>query len=155
MSVKDVINGVVGSKDFKEKVNETSYLAHLFVKKEEMQWQIGFYNPEKDKMIVFLENGSFLLEDDVYKEEGSVTELSLDNVKVEFEQASSIVDESLQKYPQHQPTSQIFILQNLNQRILWNVTVITSTLHVLQLRIDANTGEVIVEKLENVMNFKV
>jgi uncharacterized protein YpmB len=51
------------------------------------------------------------------------------------------------------PTKKIFILQQKESPI-WNITYLTQSLNILNMKINAETGQIIEEKIESAMNFQ-
>ena len=65
MKLKDVIKKLESHSEFVEwkKKNNGYYLAHAFMmmdKANENMWQIGYYNPKKDKITSFILEGDNL-----------------------------------------------------------------------------------------------
>lgn len=51
------------------------------------------------------------------------------------------------------PSKKIFILQQKESPI-WNITYLTQSLNILNMKINAETGQIIEEKIESAMNFQ-
>ena len=92
--------------------HQSSFLSHFFsqinnVLEGKSGWEIGFYIPEHNKITVFLEskeNFQIKPEDDVFKkDESKVEELSLDEIKINYEEASKTFNENVNKlFPNEQ-----------------------------------------------------
>jgi hypothetical protein len=51
------------------------------------------------------------------------------------------------------PSKKIFILQQKESPI-WNITYLTQSLNILNMKINAETGQIMEEKIESAMNFQ-
>lgn len=139
-------------KSFKEQ-NQLSYLSSIFILDNNLQFD--FYNKETDKITSFtLKDKEITSEESkVFKQENSdVKELKLDKVKVDIKKVKSILSKSLEKYNQREK-KEIIILQS-QEEPLWNVSYITTEFKLLNVKIDAISGQILSEKIESVLNFK-
>ena len=86
------------------------------------------------------------------KEKTKINELHLEDIKIESvdELIKKLVDE---KYNSEEEANKIIIIQQTEFPV-WNVTYVTKALNVLNVRINAITGEIIEEHFESIMNFK-
>ncbi|MDP4012818.1 MAG: hypothetical protein Q8R00_04405 [Candidatus Nanoarchaeia archaeon] len=137
-------------KEQKEKHKEI-YLASFFkmADDEKEEIQLHYYNPETDKMILFIIADEITSqESEVFKQSDAIIkELKLDEVKINFEEASKIISKLLsEKYNHESPNKRIFILQNLEKPI-WNITYLTTSINLLNVKINAITGEIISENI--------
>lgn len=137
------------------KDNKDSYLAHIFIMDNADSIDVGFYN--KDDTITTFEvkgkNISLKSKDEIFKkEETSLKKLNLEKVSLNFKQVDKIAEEFRQKhYKNELPNKKIFILQHLDSGQVWNVTIVTASFNTLNIKIDANTGEVLGHKLRSLM----
>lgn len=136
-----------------KKNHVSSFLSHFFCQlsntlEQKTLWEVGFYNPESNKITIFvqLKNDDFEIkpEDDIFKQEKTEVELlETEKIKVSFEQAKSSF---LEQLPIHFPKQVLgdgfIVLQCLNKKILWNFTYITAQIKFINLKIDAETGQV-------------
>ena len=150
-----------GIKEWREK-NKEDYLSSMFLTcgkdKPNNDWQIDFYNKEKDKMHSFIlkENGDVepMLDNDIFKEkEKVVNPLNLEDVKISYEDAINNANAIMkEKHPGEDVNKQIIILQNLEQ-LVWNITFLTSCFNLLTIKVDAVTGEILKEEFGSLMSF--
>lgn len=110
-------------------------------------WQIGFYDPGKDKITTFLqekEGFSQQGEEDVFKKETDLIEaLELKKVDFSFEKARELWEKNFPALFGHEQSGEGFvILQTLEKTPLWNITSVSSTLKFLNMKINAQTGEI-------------
>lgn len=158
MELKTAIEKLEQSELFSEfkKENPDYYLAHAFtiVDKVQMDWQIGYYGKKKDNVFVF-EVGAEVSkhpQSEVFKKPGTIVkELKLDDVRISLEQAVNITDELVkEKYSFETITKTIVIIQNLEKEI-YNLTLVTATFHIINVKIDTITGEIISEVRESIL----
>ena len=161
MELKTAVKKLEASTIFKEflKKNSDFFLAHCFTLVEQVQgpWQIGYYSPKKDRVVVFevdkeiSESG----EEEVFKKPGKVVkELKLKNVKVSAEKAVKIAEKLCKdNYPNELVKQTIIILQNLETK-LYNITFTTETFNLINTHIDANSGKVMSHKIDSILSLK-
>lgn len=147
-------------RDFK-KVNSDAYLSSCVViidGKKVGDWEIDYYQPKKHKITTFVlgKNVQCKGEDDVFqKEKSDVDELKLDDVKVSFEGMLKSVEGYRKKhYAGDYPNKVIVVLQKLGDKAIWNVTHLTSTLKIWNIKLDAKDGKVVEERIENVFSLR-
>ena len=119
-------------------------------------WELGFYDLTVNKITVFnqLEKGDFAIKpaDDVFKEEATkIEELDqINKVTLGFDEVKSIFESKAPEFfPQELLGGGFIILQKLNGKVMWNVTFITRTVKFANLKIDAESGEIIAHDLIN------
>lgn len=155
MIFENEFNEIINSdiyKSFKEK-NQLSFLSSVFILDNNLQFD--FYNKETDKITSFiLKNKEITSEESkVFRDKDSdIKELKLDRVKIEIKKVRSILSKTLEKYNQRE-RKEIIILQS-QENPLWNVSYITTEFKLLNMKIDATSGEILSEKIESVLNFK-
>ena len=110
------------------------------------EWQVGYYNKEKDNMISFQVADKITknLESDVFKEKKTVRKLDLEKVNIDFEEAvNKCIDAHNKLHPVGIISKQIIILQHLKQGQVWNITLLTTTMNTTNLKLDSSTGKII------------
>jgi hypothetical protein len=148
--------------EFKQwkKDNKTSYLAHVFKLVDQANkdiWQIGYYNLN-DTITTFTidyDDVRIIPEEAVFKKtDKKVRRLDLSKVKIDLDKALSIA-EDFQKnnYKMDDPERIIVILQNVAKNIMYNVTYITKVVNLLNMKIDAKTGNMICHEITPLMQF--
>jgi len=147
-------------KDFKKK-NPKAYLASCVVivdGKNVGDWQVDFYIPKKHKMATFVLKDKVELkgEDDIFqKEKAEVEELELSSVKIDLNKMLKLLEDlRKEKYPGDFPNKIIVVLQKFKNNMIWNVTCLTTTLKILNVKFDAKGGNVLEDKIENVFSLK-
>jgi hypothetical protein len=97
-----------------------------------------------------------LPESEVFKEaDALVRPLKMETIKIDAQDAVDIAAKlNREVYPQILPRRQIIILQNLEKGQLWNITLVGSSLDVLNVKISAEDGSLIVHGLSRLFDFK-
>ncbi|MBR9677168.1 hypothetical protein GOV04_03435 [Candidatus Woesearchaeota archaeon] len=152
MDFKKALEKIKASKSIKPK----GYLAHYFasIDAQKKEHQLGYYNKTTDKLHVIDFVGRKTVdkgECDALKDGGIVDELKLSNVKITDEEALgealSIADE---KYGQ-KIIKKILVLQCLNNKTLYNITLIGAGFSIINIKLDAKTKSVISESKQSIM----
>jgi uncharacterized protein YpmB len=136
-------------KDFKEK-NPLAY--NSSISKIENILQIDYYDPNEDKITSFTKKDNDIIsqESEVFrKEKIKIQELKLDKIKITSKAIEDIISIKYQEIP----TKKIFILQQ-KEAPIWNVTYLTQSMNILNMKINAETGQIIEEKMESALNFQ-
>ncbi|MFH0870474.1 MAG: PepSY domain-containing protein [archaeon] len=159
MILRETIAKVEKSKEFKsfKKSNPGFYLAHCFTMLDEGEkkynWELGYYSDKKDKLVVFETVPAVKLrdEDDPFKREGIIKRLDMNEVKTSLARALEICDVlAKDKYSAHAITKRIIVLQNIDKPV-YNITHVTRSYSILNVKIDAKTGEIISQNLQSIM----
>jgi len=159
MKMSEAFEELNTSKEYNEFQKENkSYLAHafaMFPAGEEPKWQFGYYNESTDKIISFeTDPVKQLPEEEVFKKEGTLKQLDMTAVKIKAEEAiEKAMTFQKEKFSAEQITRTILILQHLDIQ-LYNFTLVSSTLNMLNVRIDATTGEVYSHQLQNILSLR-
>ena len=159
MILRDTLKSIEKSKAFREwkMANPDFYLAHAFTmldeKEKKYRWELGFYNPKTDMLAVVETDPKVLVrpEEEVFKKEGKVSPLDMKKISVSVAKAMQVCDGLLRdKYSAHVVTKRIILLQNIDRQ-LYNVTLVTLSFHLLNVKIDAESGKVISHNLQSIM----
>lgn len=161
MDLKQTIKKVENSKAFKSfiKAQPDYFLAHCFAmlesneKEKDIKWELGYYSEKTDKVVVFetMPKVNMRPEEDAFKKDGTIKKLGLGKVKINIGKALKICDELVdKKYPNRSITKKIIILQNLEKEV-YNITLVTLSFDILNIRIDANTGDVLSDNIQSIM----
>jgi len=159
MILKNTIISLEKSKEFKRfgKEHPGFYLAHCFTMLDEGEkkynWELGYYSDKKDKLVVFETSPAIKLrdEDDPFKREGVIRKLDMNEVKISLARALEICDKlAKDKYSAHSITKRIIILQNIDKPV-YNITHVTRSFSIMNVKIDAKTGDIISQNLQSIM----
>lgn len=164
MKLKDAIKEINECDELAEwkRKNTEGYLSTIFVmmdEKQKSEWQFGYYTPKNDRVTSFFVFEDFIKESDeseVFKEpDTTVKELDLGKVKVWVDEALKTAnDMQEEKYSKEIPEKVIMILQNIEEGLLWNITYVTSAFNTLNIKVSAENGKIISDKLTNLMQFR-
>jgi hypothetical protein len=157
MDVLEEYGKLIESELFKNFIrdNDDYYLAHIYTmlgdKKE--GFEIGFYSEKKDKIVVFETNPlKKREEEEAFKEGRTIALLDLSTLKVSYEDALDIAEKARkEKYPSEIIYKSILILQNVGTQV-WNVTLISMSFNIINIKIDALSGEVKESTIHSIMN---
>lgn len=140
--------------------NKPAYLTAGFIVIDlaENPWQLDFYNPKKHKITTFVIEDEHILEkpvDDVFqKTKKKLTRLELSKIRISFETAKDMISSlKTNKYPDNSFTKTICIIQPFNQLTVWNITCLSDAMNVLNVKINAVDGQIVEEKLTNIMSY--
>jgi hypothetical protein len=150
-------------KDWK-KINKDSYLTHGFammenaVKDAEVQgWQIGYYDKKKDRITVFdiSESITQSSDEEVFKKDKTVKALDLTKVKITLQQAMEQVDKIKQeKYKAEVISKKIILLQHIKEGNVWNITYLSMSFNILNVKINAVDGTILQTTFESLLRWK-
>lgn len=159
MNIHQAQEFVEESEQFKafKKDNPDSYLVHGFCTKDKEQspWQIGYYSKTTKKITSFLadETVTTLPEDEAFRKEGHVPAINSSTCTTSLDDALSIAEKI--KEEEHRAediTKRIIILQQLDDVLTWNITLITNVFTMLNVRVNAVTGEQISVTKDSILN---
>lgn len=143
-------------KEFK-KENKKSYLSGAFLNEHNV-WEFDFYCPEKHKITTFYLDNELIIkpaEKIFQKEEKLIHEVDLDKVKINLNKALEIVEEEFKKKKTGELVNKkIIILQNLDGTQVWNITYLTSSFNILNMKIDIDDGKIVHEVFESILNLR-
>jgi hypothetical protein len=155
--LKVLIKKLESSSQFKKfkKEHPDYYLVHCFKmieQKGESEWQIGYYSEEKDRMIVFNTKPIKVNpEEEIFKKAGVIKKLDIRKVKTGFERALEIAEDIRKRYYSGEMiTKKIIILQHLKKQ-LWNITLISMSFNIINIKINAETGIILKKSIESIM----
>jgi hypothetical protein len=118
--------------------------------------QFDFYNPKSDRITSFVLNKKIEIKNDqnIFKKaKDKIKELNINKIKISLYHAIKKIN-SIEKYKHEEFNKKIIILQN-SQCPLWNISLISKTLRILNIKLNAVNGEIISENYESLLNYKV
>lgn len=165
MEFLQALEKLESSVEFNEwkKGNKDYYLVHGFTmlgsyKEDPMNWQIGYYNEKEDKVVPIEVAGDINVGEPqlAFKKKESINKLEIKNLKITAKQALDDSEKArLEKYAKEKVMKIFLVLQNLDGvGIVWNVTMATQSLNTLNIKVDAETGEIKSVKTEQFMQMK-
>ena len=122
-------------------------------------WQFTYYNQKTKKMKTFaiVNDEVKVLEQNTepfQKEEKIIQKLDFTHIKVPFQEVLILIDNLMSSKYRQTATQRIVSLHQENIPF-WNITYITASLQILNVKVNAITAEIISEKMQNAMDFKV
>lgn len=138
-------------------------LVHIFTTKGDAKpVEVGYYDAGADAITVFSDDEPVLASEaqEVFRsEDGEKKEelaaLPRDEIEIGIiavrEKLKEFVD---QKHPAHPIAQEILILQQREGVPSWGATLLTHTLHVILVRVDARDGSIISSELRNILELR-
>ena len=152
--LKEKLKEIKESDKFKEwhEKHFHAYLCSVFISEG---LQFDFYDTETDKITSFNED-EVLEEQEIFrKEKKKLVKLKLDDVKIKLEEVKKVIEKVLEEKGRvEKSTKDIIFLQVYEGKVIWNVTYITDCYNILNVKVDAKTGEVLFEKIESALSWK-
>lgn len=139
-----------------------SYLCHAFImanEEGEGEWLFGFYDTNDQTISSFsMQAGEAVMSppEEVFAEPGKIVEKLVWSSQLKpFTEALRILDTvATTFYPAEKMAKKICILQTLENRTLWNMTGVTGSLSVINVKIDALSGNVVTHTKQSLMDFR-
>jgi hypothetical protein len=138
--------------------NPHHYLVHAFASvsgpDEAAALEIGYYGKETDEITVFSsEPVAMRAAEQVFKQPGKVlAPLDLAAVRVGLADALARAErERARDYPHHMPMRIICVLQQ-HEQPCWLLTIVTNTMQMLTVRLDATIGTVLSREMTSLMS---
>ncbi len=159
MKLKEEVEKLETTREFKEwrSKNKKDFLVSLFfISDKPNEIQIDYYNEEKGTITSFSVSEEKIRviegEEVLSSPESKIKPLNLENV-VELQEAlEKATSFQRQEYEKEKPYKTIMILQNTGV-IIWNITFITHTFKILNIKLNALTKEIISHKIQPIFNF--
>lgn len=156
-----VYKTTVESDEYKQfiKENPDYYLAHGFTQldgkgEQQKPWQIGFYAKNRDNLAVFTTEPTGYTFEKAFKDGGTIEKLEINSAKKTkeiFNIVKQLIDE---KYPEELPGSYIVIIQNIDGKAGYNITAVTQSFSMINVKILAETGEVTSQKKNSILDLR-
>ncbi len=165
MKIQSIVQDIENHKEFQawHKQHATCFLAHVFmmIDKKGMTWQLGYCDGagSGDEMITTVTLAEDMLTiskpEKAFKKPGStIKALKMGEVQTDVPDVLTMLhDLQHKKYPAELPVKKIVVLQNIAEGQVYNVTYVTQTMKTLNIKVDAGSGKVVSEKLEEVFSF--
>ncbi len=159
MQFKQALEILRNSKEFLawQAENPDHYLAHGFYMDDKQvigEWQIGFYNRKEDRIVVFTVGNEITRNppSEVFKKESGVRELHMDEIEADSDTALDVAHMlQKEKYPGNDAAKTIILLQHLAVGQVWNISFITQTYAICNVKVDTKSLEVVSSSCESLM----
>jgi len=157
LDIKQAYAKLESSKEFKNKGYLCSFFMMSSIKELEGQpWQIGFYSEKDDKITSYIVSDSVKIENNdskIFKDNNTkIYELKIDTIKTNIKKILKETNDLIKKY--HETPSKIIIVLQKLEKAVWNISYITETFNLINIKIDASTGKIISENRSSLLSFK-
>lgn len=149
MEFSQAVSTVFNSDAF---IPEDGYLVHGFF--SEGHWQVGFYNPDNDRVTAYVASDDVVRQtpEEAFKKDGAIPKLLLEDVSLSRADAEEIALEHIsEKHPEHPVNKRIVLVQMIEGVAAFNITLVTATLHMYNIKIAAASGKVLSEVFESIL----
>ncbi len=164
MELKSALKKLKESPKFKEwfKDNNKTYFSYAFTMIEnnaQQEWQIGYYDKNKDKITTFIvgeKNIDIKPEEDIFKKSDmKVEEIVVSKVKLTLSNVLNKVEKfQKENYHNEKILKKIIILQSLeNFGNIWNITYFTQNFNTLNMKITTDSGKIVEHNLSPLFGF--
>lgn len=148
------IEAVEKSSLFKEwkKQHPQAYLVHLFSMGGQIQ--IGYYDKKADAITTFIIGREITqtIDTEIFRQHKVIPALSRKDVHISLEKAKEIASTCIVKY-HDTPAKEILVLQTIENKPVYNITFITAAFKMLNVKINAKTGEILKEDMQSLMQW--
>jgi hypothetical protein len=148
---------LLGSKEFKSWKNKNKgYLCNVFLLKDENKssgWQFDYYLPKKNKMTTFIVDKNIKISQNqkIFLTSNKIDEIKLEDVKFSFDNVVKLV---MPRYKDKRFVKEVIIVQSLNSKLLWNVSLVTTDFYLINIKVDATNGKIVEETSSSLLQFK-
>jgi hypothetical protein len=149
---KEILNSLKNNQLWKKwnKQHPQSFLSHLFCSitddfKAKTNWDIGFHDGNKITVFSVIQDGFEIKPaDNIFKKPNEkVDELNISKINLSTDEASKICQEKFPEFfPKEIRGDGFIVIQNLKGVTLWNFSFISKTLKFLNMKINAQNGNV-------------
>ena len=155
--LKKTIEEVEESKEHKDEFLCSAFMMSVIKDIENEEWQIDYYKKGKDRISSYKKvNGKIEQinkEEEIFKEEeAEIKPLEIEKVRIDFEEARKKGEEELKN--RNEEANKIIVILQQEDEPIWNITLLTTTFNMLNMKISAETGEVKEKKFVSLLNFK-
>ncbi|MBI3036895.1 PepSY domain-containing protein [Candidatus Woesearchaeota archaeon] len=182
-TVSSLVGAVEKTREFSEwrRSNATAFLSSMFCMASEAEqlasapeWLLSYYDAADDTFTTFSTlSGQKATKEQAFKKGRTLPQLGIKGVKIGIKGCIKLAEGvRSRKYKGESPTRTIAILQPLAPielaasgssnigseemkgiKTVWNITYITASYNVLNIKIDAETGKVLADSISGVMDF--
>lgn len=150
----EALEALEKNKEFNDwkSTHDKAYLANFFLLKERKEVKLAYFNPENNKFTTFIPKPFEILPEDDVLADAIPQQLDMHKVHLPLSKAMDIAEKELNKKGTQIVNQTVAILQCL-QVPLYNITFVTMTFNIVNIRIDASSGELIKSAVSNLMDF--
>ena len=157
LEIKEAYQRLITAKEFKKKGFLCgAFLMAPFKEVDNSDWQIDFYDEKLDRMTSYLVSKEIKLvneEGEVFKDENTkINEINLEELEFSFEEAYKKAKKELKD--KHETANKIIIVLQKSDVLFWNISFVTETFNLINLRISAKNGKILDEKTASLLSFE-
>ncbi len=140
--------------------DEKGYLVHGFLTHDGTwsDWQVGYYDADADTVTPYTASADHVVRGEpasVFKDGGKVPPLARDEVLFTYVGAATKAHNRLAKqHPGHNATKTILLVQKIDDQPVYNVTIVTDTLHIYNVKVHAKTAQVVSENFDSILSLR-
>lgn len=152
LEFKAVLRKLNNSEKFKTylKKNPDAYLTNaLFLK----NWQLNFFSPSKQLITIFNININNKITTQTSREERTFPKLDT-ALKLDSKEALKILESQISKFYSSETFTKTIIILHQNSEPVWNITKLSSSLKILNLKISALSGKILQESYNRLIDIK-
>jgi len=159
MAIKQILKQLNNSKEFKQwgKKHPKCYIAHFLKIMNKEESQIGYYNPENDTITTFLitpEQISTIPDQKIMKTKQEISKLETEKIQINSEQALKTAKKCIKEnYTKEIILKSFFILQQINNQPMYNLTYLTQGFKTINIKINAIDGKVVKHTIGVIADF--
>lgn len=155
MNIQEDVEKIMNSDVFKN-LNKKLYLCSCFNIDE--NWQYAFYDKKEKKITSFIIGEEIKIveqESKIFQRESVALEkLNLKKVKINTEDALRIAEGAKENKIKNDTISKKIIILQCIKFPIWNISFLTNSFNLFNIKLNASTGEIISENYEPILNFR-
>jgi hypothetical protein len=160
LKINEAVNELESNDRFQSwhQENKECYLCHCMqMLTNEDAWYIGYYNPNSDEITTFAISETALTKESTEKvfkhPDKKVEKLDFEKVKIFDQEVLAKVSEICKNnYSNEVLSKNIFILQTIDNSIVYNVTIMTMAMNAINIKISAIDGRVLSHRKTSLMD---
>jgi hypothetical protein len=153
LAFKEALKKLEGSKDFMDYhiKNPKIYLSNAFIilDKAENDWELNYYSPKTEQITIFTIGAKIKLNTQKISNKEEPQQIEINRVELTLDEALDEFQKlKREKYPSETTQSIIVLLQKFNEKVVWNITTLTTSFKTLNAKINAENGTIAEETLK-------
>jgi len=142
--------------------NKETFMSFIFCSIEDgndLRWQYGFYHINTDRITSFIVNENsieLIKEDEIFKKPNiRINALDIEKLKTTFDDILEIAKKFQIKEFSNEMISKIMVILQNNDGygIIWNITFVTKSFKTINVKINAENGDILNHSMESLMDF--
>ncbi len=160
MLIKEKLKKLKESKIFKDWQikNKHCFLAHIFISSDNLdEFHCGFYDKKTDKITSFIVNSNVKQSkaEEIFKRpESKITELKIKGIVLDIGQVLKLAKNILHEKYKNEGIVRYFIILQVLDKQLYNISHVTNTMKLINLKIDAKDGKLLKDTITSLMQFR-